>query len=167
MFDTPAGPKRPGSPNWLATYRPTGNHRPQQRPSGQRSAAAASRRRGIPGELHQRPPVLALQPQHTQMITMRPSPCHAAAPHAPSRGAAAVIVRLLKAAPDDRCYSELTRTVTSPTPVMAGRSARKALIGNRLAPSMASSVRIRPSSAANLPACPAPAQIRTRAEPGT
>src|SRR6266851_6401724 len=41
---------------------------------------------------------------------------------------------------DGNGYSELTRTVTSPTPVMAGRSARKALIGNRLAPSMASSV---------------------------
>jgi len=36
-------------------------------------------------------------------------------------------------------YSELTRTGTSPMPVMAGRSARKALIGNWLAPSMVSS----------------------------
>ena len=63
-------------------------------------------------------------------------------------------------------YSELARAGASPVPVMAGRVARKALTGNWLVPSMASSVRIRPSSPANLPACPAPAQTSTRAEPG-
>jgi hypothetical protein len=63
-------------------------------------------------------------------------------------------------------HRELARTGTSPAPVMAGRSARKALTGNWLVPSTASSVRIRPSSPANLPACPAPTQTSTRAEPG-
>ena len=63
-------------------------------------------------------------------------------------------------------YIELTRPGAA-TPLSAGLVALNALTGNRLSPSSASSLRTRPSSPANLPACPAPAQTSTRSEPGT
>ena len=64
-------------------------------------------------------------------------------------------------------HIELTRAGACVGQMSPGRVALKTLIGNRLEPSSASSVMIRPSSAANLPACPAPAQRSTRCDPGT
>src|SRR5439155_19686449 len=64
-------------------------------------------------------------------------------------------------------HSELTRVGAAAAPVSAGRVALKALTGNRREPSRASSVMVRPISAANLPACPAPAHTSTRCDPGT
>ncbi len=66
-----------------------------------------------------------------------------------------------------RAHIELTRVGAAAALVSAGRVALKALTGNRLEPSRASSVMIRPRSAANLPACPAPAQTSMRCDPGT
>jgi hypothetical protein len=64
-------------------------------------------------------------------------------------------------------HIELARLGASAVSVSGGRVALNAPTGNRLEPSSASSVIIRPSSAANLPACPAPAQTSTRWDPGT
>src|SRR5262249_55046377 len=64
-------------------------------------------------------------------------------------------------------YMELRRLGACAALVSVGLVALNALTGNRLDPSSASSVMTRPSSAANLPACPAPAQTRRRCDPGT